>query len=288
MDLIGRAVLVGMIVLFVGTIPRNLVFAANLRFFAAVPWAVPATAVLLWLFWRYVRGDGPPASTADERRRSFRANRLPARVWTWALLAGGLGLVALVLALRVANRLVELPLQAVPELGQVPGSTMVALILMGAVIAGVVEESAFRGYMQRLIEQRYGLVVAILITGTMFAVAHLDFTLMLWPYYVAVTAVYGAVAFLTDSILPSVVLHTGGNVYSNLYLWLYGRAEWQTTSGPADLVWSTGVDAAFLAVLIELVVATAAMAWGYRRLARVCRVALPIAPSSSSRAEGAV
>jgi hypothetical protein len=47
LDLIGRAVLVGMIVLFVGTIPRNLVFAANLRFFAAVPWAVPATAVLL-------------------------------------------------------------------------------------------------------------------------------------------------------------------------------------------------------------------------------------------------
>jgi membrane protease YdiL (CAAX protease family) len=276
-----------MIVLFTGTIPRNLVFAANLRFFAAVPWAVPATAVLLWLFWRYVRGDGPPASSADERRRSFRATPLPARVWTWALLAGGLGLVALVLALRVANRLVDLPLQAVPDLGQVPGSTMVALILMGAVIAGVVEESAFRGYMQRVIEQRHGLVVAILITGTMFAVAHLDFTPILWPYYVAVTAVYGTVTFLTDSILPAVVLHTGGNVYSNLYLWLYGRAEWQT-SGRADLVWSTGVDAPFLAILIELLVVTAAMAWAYRRLARVCRVGLPIVPSSSSRAEGAV
>src|ERR1700737_4274190 len=52
-----------------------------------------------------------------------------------------------------------------------------------------VQEAAFRGYMQGTIERRHGLPVAILVTGTMLAVAHLDFTMILWPYYLAVAAV---------------------------------------------------------------------------------------------------
>lgn len=61
--------------------------------------------------------------------------------------------------------------------------------------------------------------------------AHLDFTPILLPYYVAVAAIYGMVTYLTDSILPAVVLHTGGNIYSNTDLWLRGRAEWQAPAG---------------------------------------------------------
>src|SRR5687767_15536912 len=97
--------------------------------------------------------------------------------------------------------------------GNVPASTVMALLLMAAPVAGIVEEAAFRGYMQGPIERRHGLVVAILITGTMFAIAHLDFTLILWPYYVAVAAIYGTVTSITGSILPAVVLHTAGNIY---------------------------------------------------------------------------
>lgn len=32
----------------------------------------------------------------------------------------------------------------------------------------------------------------------------------------AVAAIYGTVTYLTNSILPAVVLHTGGNIYSNI------------------------------------------------------------------------
>jgi hypothetical protein len=39
-----RAVVFGMLVVLAGTIPRNLLFAANLRYFSSVPWAVPVTA----------------------------------------------------------------------------------------------------------------------------------------------------------------------------------------------------------------------------------------------------
>jgi membrane protease YdiL (CAAX protease family) len=268
---IVEAVLIGMLVVLVGTIPRNLAFAANLRYYTSVPWAVPLTAVYLWLFWRYLNGAGPPASTAAERRRSLRATPVPGGVWAWALLAGSLGIIALVLALRVANRLVVLPQQQLPDLAQVPTVTVLSLLLMAAPVAGIVEEAAFRGYMQGPIERRYGLAVAILITGTMFAVAHLDFTLILWPYYVAVAAIYGTVTYLTSSILPAVVLHTAGNVYSNLDLWLRGRAEWQAPYGPSTLIWQTGPDARFWIASAAFVIVTGATVWAYLGLARVAR-----------------
>jgi membrane protease YdiL (CAAX protease family) len=183
--------------------------------------------------------------------------------------AGGLGIVALVLALRVANRLVMLPQQELPDLSQVPKVTVLALLLMAAPVAGIVEEAAFRGYMQGPIERRYGLAVAILITGTMFAVAHLDFTLILWPYYVAVAAIYGTVTYLTKSILPAVVLHTGGNLYSNLDLWLHGQAEWQAAAGPAALIWKTGADKSFWITSTALLLVAAGMVWAYFKLVRV-------------------
>lgn len=260
-----------MLVMLAGTIPRNLLFAANLRYFASVPWAVPLTALYLWGFWRYLQGAGPPQETAEERRTSLRAYRIPGRLWAWALVAGGLGIIALVLALRVANRMVVLPPQQLPDLSQVPAVTVLSLLLMAAPVAGIVEEAAFRGYMQGPIERRYGLTVAILVTGTMFAVAHLDFTLILWPYYVAVAAIYGTVTCLTDSILPAVVLHTAGNLYSNLDLWLHGEAEWQAPSNPATLIWHTGADASFWIASLALLLVTAATVWACFGLARAAR-----------------
>jgi membrane protease YdiL (CAAX protease family) len=264
---IFRAVLIGMLVMLAGTIPRNLFFAANLRIYSGVPWAVPITALYLWFFWRYLDGKGPPKSTAEERAESLRANRLAPRVWVWALVAGGLGIVALVLALRVANRLVLLPEQRLPDLSAVPQFTVLSLLLMAAPVAGIVEEAAFRGYMQGPIERRHGLVIAILITGTMFAIAHLDFTLVLWPYYVAVAAIYGSVTYLTHSILPAVVLHTAGNLYSNLDLWLHGKAEWQAPGGSAQLVRNSGTDAQFWMAVAAFAVVVALTLWTFAKLA---------------------
>ena len=275
MGVVPQAVLIGMLVVIAGTIPRNLIFAANLRFLTNVPWAVPVVALYLWVFWRYLNGDGPPASTSNERRTSLRARRIPARLWGWALLAGGLGIVALVFALRVANRLVVLPRQQLPDLSHVPQATVVSLLLAAAPVAGIVEEAAFRGYMQLPLERRFGLPIAILITGTMFAVAHLDFTLILWPYYVAVAAIYGTVTYLTKSILPAVVLHTAGNLYSNLDLWLHGQAEWQASADPAALIWQNGTDASFWIGSSALLLVTAATFGAYVQLARVANESTP-------------
>ena len=198
-----------------GTLPWAALASANLRYWSAVPWAVVPAVLYLWLFWRYVQGAGWPRSTSEARRTNCRANRLADDVWAAALLAGILGLWALVLGLGVVNRLVRLPAQPAEDLSGVPFVTLAVMLPMASIVAGVVEEASFRGYMQGPIERRHGPVVAILVTGSLFGFAHFthpEVTLILMPYYLAVAAIYGALAHLTNSILPSMVLHAAGNV----------------------------------------------------------------------------
>ena len=267
MHVVFQSVVLGMLVALAGTIPRNLLFAANLKFHPELPWAVPLVAVYLWIFWRYLQGAGPPASSAPFRHTSLRAHALPIRVWAWSLLAGTIGIIVLVVALKLLNQFVTLPQQQIPELRAIPAVTAMSLLLAGAPVAGVVEEAAFRGYMQGPIEREYGLLAAILVTGTMFAIAHLDFTPMLWPYYLAVAAIYGVVTFLTRSILPAMVLHTGGNLYSNLDLWFRGHAEWQAASGDAAGLTAAASSQYLWTMAGALILLIALALWAFGRLA---------------------
>ncbi|MGH9890978.1 MAG: lysostaphin resistance A-like protein, partial [bacterium] len=130
---------------------------------------------------------------------------------------------------------------------------------------------SFRGYMQRPIESRHGPVVAILVTGIAFGLGHFthsEVTLVLLPYFLAVAAVYGALAHLTDSTLPSMFLHAGGNVFSAVGLFLGGRSEWQLASAPKPLIWEAGPDASFWGTVVALLAVGAAAGWAYSGLSR--------------------
>jgi membrane protease YdiL (CAAX protease family) len=267
-SIIIRAVLIGLVITFVGSIPRSALFLANLRLFPQFPWAVPVTALYLWLFWRYLNGSGPPEANSQERRQNLRANRVSALVWIWSLATGGFAIVALVLALRLANRFIALPPQGIPDLGQASKATIVALLLIAAPAAAIIEESAFRGYMQGPIERDVGLFWAILITGTMFAVAHLDFTLILWPYYVAVAAIYGVITHIAESILPAIVLHAAGNLYSNFDLYLHGQAEWQAPHASAASMGAAHLDSTLWVGIATVAAVAGVVALSYSALRR--------------------
>lgn len=119
-------------------------------------------------------------------------------------------------------------------------------MLISAIVAGVAEELGFRDYMQGGIEQRHGPVVAIL--GGLFGFvnfSHPEVGLILLPYYLAVATVYGALAYLTNSIYPSMVLHAGGNIPGSIDLFAHGQAEWQSPARPEPLIWQSGPDASF-------------------------------------------
>ena len=109
-------------------------------------------------------------------------------------------------------------------------------VVMSAVVAGVVAETWFRGYLQRPIERRHGPMIAILVTGSVFGFAHFahpEVGVVLLPFYLAVASMYGALAYFADSALPGLVLHTGGNMFSAFDLFTRGQSEWQLQPKPS-------------------------------------------------------
>ena len=74
------------------------------------------------------------------------------------------------------------------------------------------------------------------------------------PYYIAVAAVYGGLTWAANSILPALVLHVGGDIWSLTRLWATGRPEWQLSTAAPPLVSETGADAAFVLAMAALIV----------------------------------
>jgi len=267
-----RAVAAGLAVGLLGTFPWARLIVANTKYLPNVPWAVPAMACILVAWWLYfAKGRGWPDATAEARRRCGRANRVRADLWGPALGAGTLGLLTTILLQGVLGRLVTLPQQQDLDPSQYPVLTVFAWVVMSAVVAGVVEETAFRGYIQGGIERRHGLTTAILVTGSLFGLSHFthpEVGLVLLPFYLTVAAVYGLMAAATNSTYPSMVLHAGGNVFSAFSLFTQGRSEWQLTAVPPPTIWQAGIDGSFLANLAMLAVAGAATVMAYRGLFR--------------------
>jgi membrane protease YdiL (CAAX protease family) len=248
------AVITGVGVLLAGSLPWIALLAPlNLRVLPALPWAIVPMAAYLWLYWRFIGGRIGSRETRDLRRRSLRANPV-GDAWPLATLSGLAGFAALFALVAVMSRLQTLPESApltTPD--GMPKMTAFLLLVMASLVAGVTEEAGFRGYMQGPIERRYGVVVAILINGAMFGLLHFPnhpgAVMSMLPYYIAVAAVYGGITWATDSILPALVLHAGGDVWSLTRLWATGRPEWQLSPSPPALVRDAGPDATFYAAV---------------------------------------
>ena len=289
LPVIVRATIAGLVVAAAGTFPWSALVRWNQRFVLQVPWALVPMALYLWLYWRYLNGAGWPQSTAQARRTALRANSLSGEIWGRALFAGLIGLATLLPLLRIMSRLVNLPAESQPIQvpASMPFSTVLLLLVMASIVAGVVEEAAFRGYMQGPIERQHGFTAAILVNGTLFGLGHYTHhpasVLAMLPYYLAVAAVYGGLAYATNSILPGLVLHAGGDVLSLTRLWATGRPEWQVSTVPSTpaLIWDTGVDAAFLRPVLVFVVLGSVALWAYVTLARAARAARESGPPNT-------
>jgi hypothetical protein len=140
--------------------------------------------------------------------------------------------------------------------------------------------------MQSMIERRHGLTVAILASGTLFGLLHFsshpaDVLLML-PYYIAVSAVYGGLTWAANSVLPALVLHSAGDVVVLTRWWLTGRPEWQIGATTPPLVWEGGLDGRFVLTTIASVVLAVLTVLAYGALRRLRMVAFATAPPSES------
>jgi membrane protease YdiL (CAAX protease family) len=264
---IVRAGLVAELICDVGGFPPFILMWGNLKLLPYIPLFLPLSAAWLWLFWQYLNGRGWPSSTSEARRTALRSRQLPSAVWQWALLAGGLGMIGVVGLAFVTARLANLPRAAFKislDVSAYPPWTAVAILAVISLSAGVVEEAAFRGYALSFIQARHGWVWATLLTGAMFFLTHLGHayvTLAFLPFFLAVSTLHALLVYLTNSILPSVVLHASADlVVIPVQYGLIGKLS-------VAPVWKTGLDASFvLYVCIAILFGLAAVP-AFRRLA---------------------
>ncbi len=231
------------------------------------PWSIAAMAVLLWLYWKYFSGSWWPESTKEARRACFRATRLPSSVWKWSLAAAALLVVIFQSSLVVTFRFVEFPAELFKEeyraIAEAPLWIAWLFIVMASLVAGICEETGFRGYMQAPLEKRYGPVIAITIVTVVFLAAHLH-QAWLGPIMfqlVAASVLIGVLAYASGSLIPGMIGHIVLDIFNFSY-W------WSDVAGKFDRrpIAETGWDAHALGWIVILVTALAAYLWIIRRL----------------------
>ncbi len=92
---------------------------------------------------------------------------------------------------------------------------------MASVVAGVCEEVGFRGYMQKPLEDRYGLPVGILLTSFVFVLVHIHQAWAggLLPQIFLVSLMIGTLAAATKSLLPGIIAHALFDIVNFSYWW---------------------------------------------------------------------
>jgi membrane protease YdiL (CAAX protease family) len=249
-----RAVLTGLALLAIATVPWGLISWANLTYWPQVPWAIPPAAFGLWIWWRYIG-------------RRTRIRPVPDEAFSAALVAGILGIATALILLNLTNRVVDLPQQAVDDTDA--PLTLLFLTLMGSAVAGVVEEASFRGFMQHPMESAHGPAVAVVVTSVIFGLAHFTHpgVLPMLPFYVAIGATYGVIAYLTGSIIPSLTLHAAGDALGGITALARGRSI-SSQPIPASST-SVGIDASFWISCVALLIVGTATVMAFRALAAV-------------------
>jgi membrane protease YdiL (CAAX protease family) len=211
---IVRGILVAELVVTIGTIPPSVAVILNLRMSSSIPWMLVVTAAWLSFFWWYVTGHGWPKSTQAARRRGLRAQSLWKVTWTWALVAGALGITGAIAVAFVTARMAHLPREAFAapiDFSKYTALTVICAIACISATAGVVEEAGFRGFLMSPIQRRHGWTIAILISGIMFFfdhhLSHAYATFVFMPFFLVISVVHGLLVKYSGSIRPSVLLH---------------------------------------------------------------------------------
>jgi membrane protease YdiL (CAAX protease family) len=215
LPVVVRAIVLGFVVLEIGSTVTFLPLLGNLKFHPEIPWAFPMTLIVLGLYGAYFSGWGPPVATRGARRKYSRSSTPSAKIWCAAIPAMGFGIIALIALRLLSPSVMPVRTPLIPiSFSSLPLATVIGALLSIVVIAGVTEEMAFRGYMQTPLEQSYGIVPAVLIVGTMFWVAHLDhgITITHLPFQMSASIALGLLAYLTRSLVPAMIAHAAGDL----------------------------------------------------------------------------
>lgn len=256
---IVRAVVVGILI---GMIAANVWPILLLKL--GMPRAAGLECLFLGGYIWWARGGGPPQRWRMARADSFRVGQLTAAQWLWGTVAAVFFAATIHAAIVVLFRLVPYPAAAFHrgyDFSFIPTLSLRWIaVVVSAASAGICEETGFRGYMQRPIEQRHGAVVAIAVSSVLFTAIHLtkDWALIgMVPIILGAGVLLGILARSSRTLIFCIVGHTLMDVGLFAYWWTQIAGTF--TQRPIS---QTGLDtdftiecAALVAVLIVTILA---------------------------------
>jgi membrane protease YdiL (CAAX protease family) len=218
----------GLLILAVGVVPWYVLAELNREIAPHLPWSAFATIAYVGPLLLWLNGAGWPRGTALQRRHRLRLLKMPSQ--RTPTLAGQdvTAVVALLLVLAVIWTAVGWT-RPVPDLGAYPTTSYRwSMFLMGGIMSGVVEEVAFRGYMQTGLE-KVAPEHAIIITSVVFVAAHITHgvtaVLLLGPGFFVASLLYGILAQRTGSIIPGMVIHVAADLSYTFFGVLKGNGS---------------------------------------------------------------
>jgi membrane protease YdiL (CAAX protease family) len=144
---------------------------------------------------------------------------VPRRALYWMYALAG---VPLAIAIQMLSRLAQpkgpLPMEAFLQDRQ----SVLLLAAMGILVAPVVEETLFRGFLYPVFARGLGIPGGIVVTGTVFGLVHAP---QLWGGWaqiallILVGVIFSSVRASTKSVVPCYLLHLGYNAF--LFLGFY-------------------------------------------------------------------
>jgi membrane protease YdiL (CAAX protease family) len=231
----------------------------NLKVRPDLPWAAAAMAAISLLLWLLI---------GSSRGASYRrANPVPPRKFILALVAGGACIVALAGLWIMFVELTRMPENSA-DFSKLPKVTLIASLVIAALVGGVFEEAGFRGYFQGTLERYMPWMLAVLVCALVMAPLHAATQGFAWPilvFYLLADFAFGTSAALTNSVLPGILVHTAGLFAFFAFIWPADKTRPMSfaAAGPDLWLWVH---------VVQIVVFGAIGIWLFSRLAGERRI----------------
>jgi membrane protease YdiL (CAAX protease family) len=242
-------------------------WAADLQLIP-LPWAIVAMLIPLWWYLKFFSGSGRPGQYAKIRRIRFRAVKLTSKAWAWGLAGGILFVVVVQASFVLTFRIIRMPPafdSGYPIIDTLPVWLAWLTIIMASVVAGICEETGFRGYMQVPIENRYGSTLSILFVSVIFSLIHLTkvWAVPIIPNIFFASVLLGILAVRTNSLLPGIIGHSILDVFDYSFWWTHFSGKWERQT-----IFRTGPDMHFLFWCLIFFGGLGGFFWSMSKLAR--------------------
>jgi membrane protease YdiL (CAAX protease family) len=211
------------------------------------PWSILPMVIFLWAYLKFFGGAWGGINTGKRLKERFRSIKLKPSVWKWSIGAVILFVIVVQASFVITFRLIDFPSEKFTAdykmLDSMPLWVAWAMLVAGSIVAGICEETGFRGYMQAPLEKRYRPFVAILITSVMFTLIHINHTwaLPILPHIFFASILLGMLAYKTSSIIPGIFGHSILDIFDYSIWWtnITGGFHQRT-------IFKTGVDLPFV------------------------------------------